>query len=61
LKDSTVNFTEYKEFKALDHYFRTEYVTDDPDSIRIFYTLSKPKLRERKTKTDTVFLLTYKP
>jgi hypothetical protein len=60
-KDSTTNFTDCNEFKSLDHYFRTEFITDNPDSIRIFYTLSKPKLRERKTKTDTVFLLTYKP
>ncbi len=60
IKSGESGFTGYKEFKALHNYFLKEYIKEATDSIRICYTLSRYKPRERKTKTDTLFLLTYK-
>lgn len=61
LRDSTRNFTSYSEFKLLHKYLRNEYLTKDEDSIRIMYTISRYKPRERKTRVDTLFFLSYKP
>jgi len=55
------NFTTYKEFNVLQAYFKKEYLKEGADSVRMLYTLTRYKPRERKTKTDTLFFLTYKP
>jgi hypothetical protein len=62
VNDGKENFTRYKEFNLLHNYYKKEYLKDQTvDSVRIFYKLTRYKPRERKTKIDTVFLLTYKP
>jgi hypothetical protein len=61
LKDSLQNFKTFKEFKGLRNYFESEYFKESPDSIRMLYTQSTYKPRERKTKIDTLFFLKYKP
>jgi hypothetical protein len=61
LKDSLGDFTTFKEFQDLHTYFESEYFKEKPDSIRMLYTLSTYKPRERKTKIDTLFFLKYKP
>ena len=61
IKSGSQDFTNYREFKLLHNYFSKEYLKEGADSIRLLYTLSKYKPRERKTKIDTLFLLTYRP
>jgi hypothetical protein len=60
-RDSAKNFTTYPEFKILHKYISKEYLTGSADSIRLLYTTSRYKPRERKTRIDTLFYLTYKP
>jgi hypothetical protein len=62
VEDGKENFISYHEFNLLHNYFTKEYLKGEhPDSIRIFYRLTRYKPRERKAKVDTLFLLTYKP
>jgi hypothetical protein len=61
IKDGEEDFINYHEFKDLHRYFGTEYFKERPDSIRLLYTKSTYKPRERKTKIDTLFFLKYKP